>query len=461
MQNIRNPSLTSPVPGSSTSSKDISKSSPSSTIHDITPEQLSIYQSMREMDYSVDIIFYTLEHGAFDVDSAIELANTHFSPTEAISGSAAILPMPSACPICERDLSQIPQVRIPGCGHWFCIECVKQFIEIRVADNIVLRIPCLNHECDNKLEASFIQELISPSLLHKYLKFKREAELSLNANLRWCPKPDCEGYDIGGTRKRTLTCNVCFGIYCYYCSVEITDEHSDCKGLVDYQLDQWSKQNNIKHCPNCKRRVEKVVGCNHMTCVKCRYEWCWLCGEKYENKHWTECEFSKVQKKDVSWFIILGLLMSPVLWPFVLVIFAMVYTNDRLIPSAQNDALGRFLKMKIVSFPVVIAVAMIMTPPALIFGVMFAGIGVLIELGESFETQNNLLQMFTSKTWVWVPFSIIVGTAISPVVVVSTVIGIGIAHITGIALVFYKLHIYVRRLFDPSYLNVTANYGNY
>jgi len=34
---------------------------------------------------------------------------------------------------------------------------------------------------------------------------------------------------------------------------------------------------NTKECPKCLSTIEKNGGCNHMTCRKCKNEFCWMC----------------------------------------------------------------------------------------------------------------------------------------------------------------------------------------
>ena len=46
------------------------------------------------------------------------------------------------------------------------------------------------------------------------------------------------------------------------------------------------KKKFIKKCPKCHIWSEKMSGCNHITCVECGYQWCWLCNQKYEPTHY-------------------------------------------------------------------------------------------------------------------------------------------------------------------------------
>ena len=40
------------------------------------------------------------------------------------------------------------------------------------------------------------------------------------------------------------------------------------------------------NCPKCQARAERERGkCNHITCTRCNYEWCWLCNRKFKVDH--------------------------------------------------------------------------------------------------------------------------------------------------------------------------------
>jgi hypothetical protein len=41
----------------------------------------------------------------------------------------------------------------------------------------------------------------------------------------------------------------------------------------------------VKKCPKCSIITEKNNGCNHITCTKCGYQWCWLCNQEYNVNH--------------------------------------------------------------------------------------------------------------------------------------------------------------------------------
>jgi hypothetical protein len=75
-------------------------------------------------------------------------------------------------------------------------------------------------------------------------------------------------------------------------------------------------------CPKCGIPIEKNQGCNHMTCPRCSYYWCWSCG--LEVNHWTHkfadnpfgCNFVATNGCDmIKKFLlyILGIVLIPIL----------------------------------------------------------------------------------------------------------------------------------------------------
>ncbi|KAK7422126.1 hypothetical protein QQX98_001869 [Neonectria punicea] len=44
-----------------------------------------------------------------------------------------------------------------------------------------------------------------------------------------------------------------------------------------------------KPCPGCGWAIEKNDGCSHMTCIQCKFEFCWSCYSKWQKRHNINC----------------------------------------------------------------------------------------------------------------------------------------------------------------------------
>jgi len=80
----------------------------------------------------------------------------------------------------------------------------------------------------------------------------------------------------------TISCPLrrCKHIWCKTCQQTLKQggpRHS-CAGLLE--LDRLVKQKGWKYCPSCKTPIEKIDGCNHMTCKSpgCDTHFCYRCG---------------------------------------------------------------------------------------------------------------------------------------------------------------------------------------
>jgi hypothetical protein len=58
--------------------------------------------------------------------------------------------------------------------------------------------------------------------------------------------------------------------------------------MMDKEFEEWRSHKIVKRCPCCRMWTEKNEGCNHMTCVECKFQWCWLCQKPYSSNHFYE-----------------------------------------------------------------------------------------------------------------------------------------------------------------------------
>ena len=189
------------------------------------------------------------------------------------------------CEICFDVLPVYKQLKAGKCDDVFCKDCMKLHLIESIKIGRVLEIPCPKEGCKHKYTDDEIKHVLKnyPDIIKKYEKFKLQISLSKNPNIRWCIRPDCDNYMIGTPDKPKLTCS-CGEIICFLCSRR-WHEGKTCVELMDLEYESYRTKMNIIDCPKCKSRIEKISGCNHMTCTRCRYEFCWVCGGKYSKRH--------------------------------------------------------------------------------------------------------------------------------------------------------------------------------
>ena len=189
------------------------------------------------------------------------------------------------CLICDSNSEFIEKIHL-NCHHIYCHECWFIYLKGKIENNKLFDIKCMNYECNEKLSNEFIMQYIESDeeLIKKYLKFKNRIELMKRKDIKFCPFPDCEGFSEINKNSNYCKCN--FGHeFCSKCNNK-WHKNSKCKSSNENQNFDY----DCKRCPNCKIWTQKNEGCNHMTCIECNFNWCWLCEKEYKSNHYNNGE---------------------------------------------------------------------------------------------------------------------------------------------------------------------------
>ena len=196
---------------------------------------------------------------------------------------------------CSACLTQIetPEelIRLECCGHAYHTLCIEQQLK---SNSIVFPVECAAEGCSQGLvlqdfenvqkKCRFrMQELVSQSVKDYMGKSSQE--------MKNCPTPDCQmvyittstdtGKPFFCSHCGVATCTKCHKQYHSGISCEMYKAGEDGDDL----LKKWMQKNsrNRKYCPKCHAPIEKIGGCNHVTCVQCKVNICWLCLEVFRS----------------------------------------------------------------------------------------------------------------------------------------------------------------------------------
>jgi hypothetical protein len=171
-----------------------------------------------------------------------------------------------------------------NCGHVYCLECFENMCTTTGIGNDDLLIACRG-DLDKCGEVFTLQELkghLSSSAFEDVLKTSFETFVRRRpSEFRYCGSADCNQIYKVTADARSFTCPECLTLTCTTC-------HSSHRGIscgdAKYlrsggheAFEKWKRENKVKECPKCTAPIEKIDGCNHMTCSLCETHICWVC----------------------------------------------------------------------------------------------------------------------------------------------------------------------------------------
>ena len=192
------------------------------------------------------------------------------------------------CEVCFEEINkEDKKLNEMPCAHLFCTHCWFNYLKTLITEAKVEKIKCMDHECKEIVSEDFILKHISDNnnLVEKYYRFKKRSEIIKDKNKKICPNPDCDSFLQKSNESKYVQCENGHK-YCYDC-LKPPHGNNTCDKNLEKQFMKWKKGKRVKRCPRCHMYTEKNEGCNHMTCVSCRYQWCWLCEGEYKYGHYS------------------------------------------------------------------------------------------------------------------------------------------------------------------------------
>ena len=199
------------------------------------------------------------------------------------------------CSVCCDSYN--PEDTVPCSGdelHFFCKSCFSSYATVTVQSGPIQSIKCPMPGCDSLFATADAKSNLSAwdllMIEHRETARDRRVALAAKAVLH-C---ECGAVaiiteeDVGNGR---VTCpgEGCGKRYCCKCG---NDDHGTEPCPPPAETVQWLDEHS-KECPNCKNRIQKNGGCDHMTCAPpggCGFEFWWTCGCPYRGSHRPGCQ---------------------------------------------------------------------------------------------------------------------------------------------------------------------------
>nr|CRZ22073.1 Bm6894, isoform b [Brugia malayi] len=193
--------------------------------------------------------------------------------------------------LCTADLENYC---LEACGHYACKSCLNMQLKASIETR---SFPIVCVACEKPFTWSDLEVLVLGDLDRNKDEDSEKLQSLSDASLAYfverhgdlykhCITPDCRGLHCVTADAGLGKCSLCGRVQCTRCGKEehesITcEEYARLRADADESVRKWIQEDQARRriCPNinCQTVIEKLEGCNHMQCLRCKQHFCWIC----------------------------------------------------------------------------------------------------------------------------------------------------------------------------------------
>lgn len=192
----------------------------------------------------------------------------------------------TTCPACFGEFDASDLTVFLNCGHKWCADCLNSNYRAALQNRNNFPPRC----CDTALEHESVQNFLDEDLLIELITKLDEFN---DPDPIYCQTPKCTGGYIPRLRidGQWASCSECRKSTCVECKAPASDHpmpqmHPKMLAKLDEEL---AEKEGWKQCPGCKNIVERIEGCDFMTC-QCGHAFCYRCGGTLMNNMPCVCQ---------------------------------------------------------------------------------------------------------------------------------------------------------------------------
>merc|ERR1712062_467806 len=194
----------------------------------------------------------------------------------------------------------------------FCRLCLSGYFLSLISDGCV-DIKCPS--CGIEVNVNDVKEIVNNDTFQRFDRLLLERSLDKMSDISYCPRQNCNTACVKYDDKLAI-CSNCSFAFCTICNMSAHGDQpckiisSEAEKILDiYEAaisnhdagkddeltirygsrklkEMMGERATIRlinettiNCPTCNTGIEKIDGCNKMTCTKCRTYFCFICGE--------------------------------------------------------------------------------------------------------------------------------------------------------------------------------------